>query len=130
MTRASPVNRAHVNSLLEKTNANVISEVSPLTPDNSKNCHNIIILSPEVTNVDHQKVIPAHPNLNVKLTQLEHTLQKKAISKQWLGHLPFVDLPKEKENTTKKEPRMNNQKSSIRSQTSQTDWLTPSPLRW
>jgi hypothetical protein len=115
---------------LEKTNANVISEVSPLTPDNSKNCHNVIILSPEVTNVDHQKVIPAHPNLNVKPTQLEHTLQKKAISKQWLGHLPFVDLPKEKENTTKKEPRINNQKSSFRSQTSQTDWLTSSPLPW
>ncbi len=47
--------------------------------------------------------------------ELEHTLQKKAISKQWLGHLPFVDLPKEKENTTKKEPRINNQKSSFRS---------------
>ena len=111
-------------------NVNVISEVFPLTPDNSKNCHNVIILSPEVTNVDHQKVIPAHPNLNVKPTQLEHTLQKKAISKQWLGHLPFVDLPKEKENTTKKEPRINNQKSSFRSQTSQTDWLTSSPLPW
>ena len=95
----------------------MIREVSPLTPDNSKNCH-VIILSPEVTNVDHQKVIPAHPNLNVKPTQLEHTLQKKAISKQWLGHLPFVDLPKEKENTTKKKPRINNQK------------LTSLPLPW
>ncbi len=80
----------------------MITEVSPLTPDNSKNCHNVSILSPEVTNVDHQKVIPAHPNLNVKPTQLEHTLQKKAISKQWLSRLPFVDLPKEKENKQRK----------------------------
>ena len=119
---------------LEKTNANVISEVSTLTPDNSKNCYNVIILSPEVSNVDHQKVIPAKPNLNVKPIQLEHALQKKAISKQWLGHLPLrsssVDLPKEKENTAKKEPRINNQKPSFRSQTSQTDWLTSSPLPW
>ena len=118
------------NTSLEKTFANVISEVSPLTPDNSKNCYNVIILSTEVTNVDQQKVIPAQPNLNVKPIQLEHTLQKRAISKHWLGHLPFVNLPKEKENTAKKEPRINNQKPSFRSQISQTDWLTSSPLPW
>ncbi len=127
MSFNNQINYGRVTSL-EKTYGNVISEVSPLTPDNSKNCHNVIILSPEVTNFDHQKVIPAQPNLNVKPIQLGHTLQKRAISKQWLGHFPFVDLPKEKENTTKKEPRINNQKPSFRSQTSQTDWLTSSPL--
>ena len=115
---------------LEKINANVISGVSPSTPDNSKNCCDVTILFPEVTNVDHQKIIPAQPKLNVKPIQLEHTFQKKAINKQWLGHPPFVDIPKEKENTTKKELGINNQKPSFRSQTRQTDWLTSSPLLW